>query len=143
MKKTLLVAVLCMLSAGAASAAKYGPYQSELVRVLDGDTFDLRVYIWVHPQYEPPLRIRLAGTEAPELNASAACERALAVKARDRAAALLMRASSIEVTDVQGTDSFGRYLARVLVDGIDLGDLLKVEGLARPYKRGDRSAWCA
>lgn len=134
---------LALMLAATATAAQYGPYQAQLVRVLDGDTFDLRVYIWMQPQYEPPLRIRLTDTEAPELNASAACERALAVQSRDRAAALLMRARIIEVTDVQGTDSFGRYLARVLVDGIDVGDSLKAEGLARSYRRGDRAGWCA
>ena len=40
------------------------------------------------------------------------------------------------------SDSYGRKLRLVLVDGTSVGDTLVEEGLARWYKGGRRS-WCA
>lgn len=137
MKRLLLTLALLWTVA----ALAYGPYDATLVGVVDGDTYDLKVSIWPQPEYAPPLRIRVANAQTPELRSSAACERALAQKAKDRATALLM-VGRIQITAVTGTDDFGRTLAHVLVDDVDLGELLKVEGLARTYKRGDKTPWC-
>ncbi len=39
-------------------------------------------------------------------------------------------------------DRYGRTLARVAVDGRDLGELLVGVGLARPYHGERRQSWC-
>lgn len=41
----------------------------------------------------------------------------------------------------QGTDRYGRTLAALSVNGVDAGDMLVSEGLARTWS-GRREAWC-
>src|SRR5450759_3535141 len=49
-----------------ASALRSG-HPAEVVRVLDGDTFEARVRIW--PGMDVTTRVRLRGIDAPELHA--------------------------------------------------------------------------
>ena len=49
------------------AAALRGGHAAEVVRVLDGDTFEARVRIW--PGMEVTTRVRLRGIDAPEMHA--------------------------------------------------------------------------
>jgi endonuclease YncB( thermonuclease family) len=49
-----------------------GPFQAELVRVIDGDTFEARVRIWFGQEITTLVRIR--GIDAPELKARCGSE---------------------------------------------------------------------
>jgi micrococcal nuclease len=84
-------------------------------------------------------RIRLADIDAPELSEpKCPSERALATRARDRLAELLGGEFQIHRT---GTDRYKRTLARITVDGVDVGSILVREQLARPWE-GRRRGWC-
>ena len=45
--------------------------------------------------------------------------------------------------DAQGYDKYGRILAKMTVDGMDVADILVREGLAVRYTGGKRINWCA
>jgi micrococcal nuclease len=97
--------------------------------VVDGDTF------WLAGE-----KIRLADIDTPE-TAQAKCtaERQLGERAKLRLQALL-NACTLRVTR-RGQDRYGRTLARVTVNGHDVGAVLIGEGLARAYD-GRRRHWC-
>lgn len=96
--------------------------------VHDGDTF------WLAGE-----KFRLAAIDAPEMNGKCPAERTLALRSRDRLAALLSR-GGLDVRR-EGHDRYGRTLARVQIDGIDVGATLVSERLARPWY-GHREPWC-
>lgn len=140
-RRFLVFIALLAAPLSAAFAVQYGPYEARLIGVVDGDTYDMKVFIWPKPAFEPPLRIRLANADTPEVAGAPACEQALAARATSHARMLLVNAKIIQIIDVS-QDSFGRTLARVLIDGVDLGELLNATEYGRPYKRGDTTPWC-
>src|SRR5262245_27435236 len=60
-----------------------GAYAADLMRVIDGDTFEARVHVW--PGLDLTTKVRLRGIDAPEMSARCAAERR---KAEDARAAL-------------------------------------------------------
>jgi len=74
------------------STTTLGTHPAEVMRVLDGDTFEARVRVW--PGLEITTKIRLRGIDAPELKARCAEERVKAESARDALAAMLAEAAS-------------------------------------------------
>jgi endonuclease YncB( thermonuclease family) len=104
------------------SAAVCSP---ESVIVIDGDT------IVVQGEH-----IRILGINAPELS-KAKCrdETVRGLRARSRLMDL-MQAGNVVVERGEGTERFDRYrrtLAHVSVDGVDVGETLMREGLARRW----------
>lgn len=99
--------------------------------VVDGDTF------WLNGQ-----KIRVSDINAPEtIGAQCPDERSRGEAAKLRLLDLLNRGPVTLVDDPRGHDRYGRRLARVLRDGISIGEILVREGLAEPW-RGRRSNWC-
>ncbi|MEL6959116.1 MAG: thermonuclease family protein [Pseudomonadota bacterium] len=100
--------------------------------VVDGDTVSLSGQ-----------SIRLLGFDTPETyRAECASERRLGDAATDRLRDLLARASSAELAYLPRRDQYGRDLARLMVDGRDVADIMVGEGLARRYSGGQRQSWC-
>jgi hypothetical protein len=64
-----------------ARAAPAATHPAEVLRVIDGDTFEARVHVW--PGLDITTKIRLRGIDAPELRAKCAAERTMA-EARPR-----------------------------------------------------------
>src|SRR5262245_53571454 len=62
-------------------------HRAEVLRVLDGNTFEARVQIW--PGIAITTRVRLRGIDAPELRARCPEERAKAEAARDALSVML------------------------------------------------------
>lgn len=112
----------------ALAVVAWGPYNAELVRVLDADTFEVTVAVW--PSQENRARIRLMDVDAWELR----CKDGSGERARAWAIEWLDR-GELTIT-VQGVDSFGRYLADVQIGGESMSDALLKAGHGRPYKRG-------
>lgn len=115
-----------------------GSYRARVLRVIDGDTVEARVHVWMGQ--ELVTRVRLSGIDAPELNGGCAFERALAEQSRLR---LVELAGGREITlvDVGADKYFGRVVGRLITpQGEDAGQRLVSEGLARATKR--RSNWC-
>jgi endonuclease YncB( thermonuclease family) len=123
------------LIAGGALAAAAALWQPG-IRVVDGDTVDHGFWRW-----------RLEGFDAPETGSRARCheERVLGQSAKLRLAEAVGdgKAVLVPVGPVWRVDRYGRRLGRLAIDGRDAGDILTAEGLARPYDRGQRPAWCA
>jgi micrococcal nuclease len=107
------------------------PYDSgKVVNVVDGDTIDvLRVG-----------RVRLVGVNTPEKD-EAGYEEAL----RFLEEACLGRVAEIDIDDECPSDHFGRILAVVYVDGINLNRMLLQEGHAEvlhlPPSEFDPKSW--
>jgi endonuclease YncB( thermonuclease family) len=123
--------------------AEFNPqatYSAEVLRVIDGDTFEARVRIW--SGFEINTRVRLRAIDAPELHARCASEYLKAEAAR---AALQRFLSTGGVTVSQvGPDKYrGRIDAAVATrETPDVAAALLKGGFARSYSGGRREPWC-
>jgi endonuclease YncB( thermonuclease family) len=122
-----------------------GPVGARVLRVLDGDTIEVRAHIWLGQ--EVATHVRLAGVDAPELKGACRSERALAIRARAYLAARLATADGslayVNLSDIRVGKYGGRVLARVrTAGGEDLSHALLAAGLARPYAGKARRSWC-
>ncbi len=117
-----------------------GAYRAQVLNVIDGDTVEARVHVWMGQ--EVVTRIRLKDIDAPEMTGACGAERDLAVAARNRVAALVGNANVL-LADVRPDKYFGRVVASIIsIDGRDVGSILLGENLARPYRGGRRETWC-
>ncbi len=105
--------------------------------VIDGDTIAVSARAW--PNIIVEERIRLDAVDTAELHAKSACERALALKAKEFTTTKLRAAKTIKVFTTK-RDSFGRIIGNLVLDDEDLGAALLAAKLARVY--GTQSAWC-
>lgn len=88
-------------------------------------------------------RVRIANIDAPELRGSpkcgarrgytAWCDFAAGEAARKALAGLIARGHRVTIVRT-GTDTYGRTLALVYVDGLDAGEWLIKQGLARRWR---------
>ncbi|MFN8701947.1 MAG: thermonuclease family protein [Rhodospirillales bacterium] len=88
--------------------------------------------------------IRIENIDAAEMPPHSKCafEADLAIKAKLFVVDRLARGRiEIERDQKRPRDRYGRTLALVRVDGVDLGDALVAAGLARPWE-GKRRPWC-
>jgi micrococcal nuclease len=124
----MIFILIPLILASTVAMAETGP-----CRAIDGDTFVCFGE-----------RIRLENIDAPELHAR--CERELdAAKAAKLFAQHALDGSmriEVVVFERRSKDRYGRTLAKVLVDGDDLGELIVAAGLARPYHGERRKSWC-
>lgn len=117
-----------------------GSYRAQVLNVIDGDTVEARVHVWMGQ--EVITRVRLKDIDAPEIAGACAPERLQAMKARDRLA-VLVQGPGVVLAEVRPDKYFGRVVAHlVMSDGQDAGAILLAEGLARPYRGGRRESWC-
>jgi micrococcal nuclease len=112
----------------------------EILRVMDGDTVELRAHIWLDQQVQ--VRIRLRAIDAPELKAACAREQQLAEAAKDHLGSLLASGKAW-LGDV-GRDKFGGRFLGTLHDstGRDISQMMLASGHARPYDGRKRLGWC-
>lgn len=101
-------------------------YKARVVRVVDGDTFDADISLGFHASMT--LRLRLLGVDSPEMNG---LPKGAGKAAKDFATARLLGRDVVIRTEK--SDSFGRWLARVTVDGVDFSTALIEGGFAVPY----------
>ena len=85
------------------------------------------------------IMVALFGTDIPHLRANCEQEKELATNAMNTLKEMLSEASQIEVYDHYKVG--GKHMARVVVDGQDLSELLISQGLAA-QKRHGRKNWC-
>ena len=122
-----------------ASALRSG-HLAEVVRVLDGDTFEARVRICTG--MDVTTRVRLRGIDAPELHARCDDERVKALAARDALARLLAE-GSVGISRI-GQDKYGgRVDADVSTARTpNVSEAMFDGGYARRYSGGRRASWC-
>ena len=119
-------------------------------RFLDGDTFDLMAKEYGRSWTVLKVRIRVKNINAPEVRSpKCAAEKQRAVMATDFVVRTLTAPGAvIEITDKDEFDKDGRYLARVLVNGKDLGEMMMAHNppLAREwtdeYEGQQKTFWC-
>jgi endonuclease YncB( thermonuclease family) len=118
-----------------------GTYAADVLRVLDGDTFEARVQIW--PGLEITTKVRLRGIDAPELKAHCEAEQRKAEAARE-ALRVLLAQGEVAIARV----TLDKYGGRVVADAstgstTDISQALLGAGLVRSYGGGRRESWCA
>jgi len=118
-----------------------GAYAAEVLRVIDGDTFEARVQVW--PGLAITTNVRLLGIDAPEMNARCAEERSKGEAARGALSAILAEPDLL-VLRVSLDKYGGRVLAAAATAHTpDVSQALLRSGTARPYGGGRREPWCA
>ena len=115
-------------------------HPAEVVRVIDGDTFEARVHLW--PGLDITTRVRLRGIDAPEFKARCTEERLRAEAARDALRAILDQ-GEVGISRV----ALDKYGGRVVADAStratpNVSSALLCVGAARRYSGGHRNGWC-
>lgn len=112
----------------------------EVLRVIDGDTLEVRAEIWLDQWIVT--RVRLRDIDAPERAARCKAEAARAEAARRHLTGLVAE-GPVFLTDL-GRDKYGgRVLGHLIAaDGRDLGQAMLQQGHARPYAGRSRETWC-
>jgi endonuclease YncB( thermonuclease family) len=113
---------------------------AQVLRVIDGDTFEARVHVW--PGIEIATKVRLRGIDAPEMKARCRGEMLKADEARAALAAILAQ-GQVSVSRV----AFDKYGGRVVADASaratpDVSAAMLERQLVRRYGGGRRESWC-
>jgi endonuclease YncB( thermonuclease family) len=115
-------------------------HPAEVLRVLDGDTFEARVHLW--PGLEVTTRVRLRGIDAPEMKARCGDERTKTEAARNALRAILDQ-GEVGISGVSLDKYGGRVVANASTRATpDVSSALLSVGAARRYSGGDRDGWC-
>jgi endonuclease YncB( thermonuclease family) len=115
-------------------------YPAEVIRIIDGDTFEARVRVW--PGLDVDTKVRLRGVDAAELHARCASEFDQAQAAR-AALEKILSEGGVTISRV-GVDKYGgRVDATIATRGTaDVSAALLNGGFARAYDGGKRGSWC-
>lgn len=116
-----------------------GPVAAVVDRIVDGDTIDVRAFIWLGQTVS--VRVRIDGVDTPEIAARCEEEKRVALAARDFLARRLTGAEII-LTRVVYDKYGGRVRAAVADRQGDIARALLAEGYARPYRGERRQGWC-
>lgn len=129
-----------LLAATARAETLPGPYPARIVRVIDGDSVEAVVRIWL--DQDVTVIVRVAGIDAAELDAPCISARLNAVMAR-AALAQRLAAGTATLSAVRRDKYGGRVVADIAdADGADIATALGALGVVRPYA-GRRPDWCA
>ncbi len=100
--------------------------------IVDGDTFWLNGEKWRTFGYDTPEpMVNICGGNAEVALANRATRRFIE----------LWNTRKITIKRIGGVDRYGRSLGVVMADGLNIGDILVAEGLARRYPDGCEF-WC-
>ena len=112
----------------------------DVIRTIDGDTFEARVHLW--PGLDLTTRIRLRGIDAPELKAACPQELQLA-EAAGNALRGVLGEGEVTIYNI-GPDKYnGRVVADAATRRTDnISAALLAVGHVRSYGGGRRSGWC-
>lgn len=113
----------------------------DVIRTIDGDTFEARVHLW--PGLDLTTRVRLRGIDAPELKAACPQELQMA-EAAGEALRNLLGEGEVAIYNI-GPD---KYNGRVVADAAtrrteNVSAALLAAGHARSYGGRHRGSWCA
>lgn len=130
MYKLLIPLLMCSTLAHAEPVTRDYVYDVDVISVYDGDTLnvdiDLGFSIWIKDK-----SLRLYGIDAPEVRGQTR-ERGLVV--RDWLRERIEQGQTVLIESISDQpDKYGRYLAILYIDGVNINQLMIDEGLARPY----------
>jgi endonuclease YncB( thermonuclease family) len=130
--------VLTLLWLVSMPAWALGPFESRVIRVLDGDTIEVEATVWLGQVVRTT--VRFDGVDAPEIRGKCEFERMLA---RDAKLFVEQRVADGVTIDNVRPDKYGdRVLATVKAKGVDLGQQLIAAGLGRAYHGEKKGDWC-
>jgi len=117
-------------------------YPASVERVTDGDTLVVDIYLGFSVTLED-VKIRMYGINTPESRTKNLEEKSAGIAAKKRLTGLLARANRIElcVDKNKPRGKFGRVIAIVFADGININQAMIDEGHAVPYFGGKREPW--
>jgi len=105
-------------------------YEARLVRVIDGDTFELSFDLGFGVSFTE--KVRLFGADTPEIfHAKTDAEKAHGMAARAFVADALANRKLIVETHKDRKGKYGRYIAAVKIEGIYLAQLLRDNDLIK------------
>ncbi len=136
MGKLLIAAFAALFLALPAHAAEVlpGPYGARVLRVVDGDTFEASIHLWLGLNLT--VFVRIARIDAPEIKGKCPGEAKAARAARDHLARLL-DGGAVTLTDVHHGKFARRFVAAVrLPTGQDVAAALIAAGHALSAERG-------
>jgi len=115
-------------------------YPIDVLRIVDGDTFEARVRVW--PGLDVDTKVRLRGIDSAELHARCGDEMAKAQAART-ALQTILGEGGVSISRV-GVDKYGgRVDATVATRSTaDVSAAMLNGGWARSYDGGKRGSWC-
>ncbi len=117
-----------------------GPIQAQVLKVLDGDTVDVKAHIWIGQEIE--ISIRLNGIDTPEIKGKCQEERSMAEAAQQEIIRLI-NGKPIRIYNIRLEKYAGRALAEAeTANGINIASHMIQKGLARPYHGEKRGVWC-
>ena len=109
-------------------------YNVEILRVVDGDTVDVRIDLGFNVWHK--CRVRLMGINAPESRTRDLEEKARGLAAKD------WLIDKLNTGDVEmqshGEGKYGRVLGTFFIKSVDINDLMVNEGHAEIYDGGKR-----
>ncbi len=109
--------------------------------IIDGDTFGARIL--QAPDIEISVRVRIRNIDTPEIHGNCAYEIQRADMARVRLGQLIPVGTRVTLDNIKDDKYLGRIDANVYdLRGVDVGEILMSEELARPYSGGRRGSWC-
>jgi endonuclease YncB( thermonuclease family) len=147
MKKLLITLLLVPTLAFAQAKAPKQPngvvYDTQILRVSDGDTIVIAAPFLPKP-LKPELAVRIYGVDTPEKGFRAQCD---SEKQRGEAASLftknLVQASQQRQVVLYAWDKFGgRVLGDIILNGQSLRAELIRNGFAREYYGDAKQSWC-
>lgn len=119
--------------------------KAKVIKIYDGDTF------WIAAEHNGEIvkfQVRLYGVDCAEIKSSEKKERDLAKQAKDYVVSkILDRIVDINVLNnkmLNGKkirEKYGRLLARIKVDGVDLSEEMIRLSYARSYLGGHKDSW--
>jgi endonuclease YncB( thermonuclease family) len=122
-----------------ASAAVEGPVRADVVRVIDGDTFEAAAQIWLGEAVD--IHVRIEGIDAPEIHSRCDAEYTRAEAAKNYLESRI-GGGEVLLSKVR-YDKYGGRVRAVVEDGSgDVGRAMIAKGYARPYSGGRRGSWC-
>ncbi|MBC7950590.1 MAG: thermonuclease family protein [Rhodospirillaceae bacterium] len=138
--KFIIIGAAALMAAGTPASASEmlaGPYNAQVLRVIDGDTVEARVRLWL--DQDLTVRVRLRGIDAPEMHEDCAD----AAEASRTALTRLLGAGAVTLTRI----SYDKYGGRVdaalsLADGRDVSAVMLSGGYARRWPKGKGVAGC-
>ena len=140
--KVIVLVVFALLVAPSAYAETLkGPIPARVIRVIDGDTFEVEVRIWFGQ--DVTVNVRVLGVDTPEMKGKCPAE----IEAAKAAGMFTLKVAPpgglVRLHNVKPDKYAGRVDAVVeLADGRNLAAALIAEDLARPYAGDKRQSWC-
>lgn len=109
---------------------KHYVYKARLIRVVDGDTYDLHVDLGFHMYMKS--RFRLYGHDTPELRRGTEFEKAEGARAKEFVRCWFNARPSFYIHTYK-SDSFGRWLVDIFTEHDNLGHDLSKQHLATQW----------